>query len=187
MRRPHRGRMQACRNRLHDMKNNRFFSNQMQTFTWISNTSILNFLQAILVISKLMSKAHRGRLLACRSNLTDMKNNRSPSQIKTFTQISNNSILSVLQPVMVPSKLLGKPNNSRWISCRSNLNDIKNNRSSTNQVKTFTRISINNILMRTQLVGIKLMGNPHSSSLYTRSQRMYISRINIGLSNQIQI
>ena len=184
---PHSTRMMACRNNLQDIKNNQLTSNQVRTSTRIRINSILNILQAILVISKLMSKAHRGRLLACRSNLTDMKNNRSSNRIQTFTRISNNSILSVLQPVMAPSKLLGKPNNSRWISCRSNLNDIKNNRSSNNQVKTFTRISINNILMRTQLVGIKLMGNPHSSSLYTRSQRMYISRINIGPSNQRQI
>ena len=181
----HRGRFLVGHSKFHDMKKNRS-STRIQTLTRISSNSILIFLLPILVISKLWAKAHRGRLLAGHNKLHDMKKNRSPrKKIKTFTRISNNSILSVLLPVMVPSKLLGKPHNSRWMACRSNLNDIKNNRSSSNQVKTFTRISINSILMRTQLVGIKIKGNLHCSSIYARSQRMYNSRINIGPSNQM--
>ena len=85
---PHSTRMTACRNNLQDIKNNQLTSNQVCTYTRIRINSILSFLQAILVISKLMSKAHRGRLLACRSNLTDMKNNRSSNQIQTFTRIN---------------------------------------------------------------------------------------------------
>ena len=109
----HRGRFLVGHSKFHDMKKNRS-STRIQTLTRISSNSILIFLLPILVISKLWAKAHRGRLLAGHNKLHDMKKNRSPrKKIKTFTRISNNSILSVLLPVMVPSKLLGKPHNSR--------------------------------------------------------------------------
>ena len=168
----HKNRMLACHNKIHDMKKNRCSSKQIPTFTRISENNILSVLQPILVISKLWAKAHRGRLLAGHSKFQDMKKNRSSTRIQTFTRINNNSILSVLLPVMVLSKLLGKPQDRIWMACRSNLHDIKNNRTYSTQVETFTRISNNSILMRTQLVGIKLIENPHNSSFHAWSQRM---------------
>ena len=161
----HKNRMLACHNKIHDMKKNRCSSKQIPTFTRISENNILSVLQPILVISKLWAKAHRGRFLAGHNKLHDMKNNRSSTRIQTFTRISNNSILSVLLPILVISKLWAKAHRGRFLAGHSKLHDMKNNRSSGKKIKTFTRISNNSILsvLLPVMVPSKLLGKPHNS------------------------
>ena len=143
------------------MKSNRISCNQIQTFLRISNNSIVSVLQAILVFSKKISKAHRGSLLAGRNHLHNMKNTQSPSNIQTFTQISNNRIINVLQVILVISNLWAKAHRGRLLAGCNKFHEMKNNRSS-NRIQTFTRINNNSILSVLQPVMVlsKLLGKP---------------------------
>ena len=132
----------------------------------ISKNSILSVIRPILVISKLWAKAHRGRFLVGHSKFHDMKKNRSSTRIQTFTRISNNSILSVLLPILVISKLWAKAQRGRLLAGHNKLHDMKNNRPPGKKIKTFTRISNNSILsvLLPVMVPSKLLGKPHNSS-----------------------
>ena len=125
-------------------------------------------------------------MMACRSNLHDKGLKRCLSdRIQTYTRISNNSKLSVLQPIMVNTKITGKLLSRKWIVCCSNLHDTKNQWHSTNKIQTFRLISNDRCLL-TNLGTRKLMRKLHNSRCNACRKSMYHRMHNRCIINQTQ-